>query len=308
MKHRHPASPRRTIAVLMMVALAIPAGAGSAHAATSAAARPGTMVNATEAVTVAFQDRLNSALQKLLDAVVGPGRAVVTTAAEMDFDQVEATSDTYVQDPSVGALSEKLSRTSYTDGSGGARYESTSAVRANALNRLREIRRQAPGRVEKLNVAVLVDTSAGTTVDLAQLRNLVGVAAGIDSSRGDAVVVAAMPLTTTTVAVVDGDTGTEPATAPAVNRWQLAGAALALLLLVLVLVGWPKRRATRISARRDQQRPIRMAVDGPRKTAVAPPAVEGPRHEGLQRQPAISQFSNGDPERAAAALRGWVGR
>ena len=36
-----------------------------------------------------FRDRLNGALQSMLDAVVGPGRAVVTTAAELDFEQVE---------------------------------------------------------------------------------------------------------------------------------------------------------------------------------------------------------------------------
>src|SRR4051794_12831454 len=115
--------------------------------------------------TVAFQNRLNSSLQHMLDSVVGPGHAVVTTTAELDYDQTETTSETYTQDPSVGALSESISREAYNGngtGSGGVlgpdniqvpngaapvtgssgsptggpgQYENSDIVRNNALNK-----------------------------------------------------------------------------------------------------------------------------------------------------------------------------
>src|SRR3954453_1656011 len=63
--------------------------------------------------TVAYQNRLNTSLQNMLDSVVGPGHAVVTTTAQLDFDQTQTTSKTYTADPSLPALSESNSREAY---------------------------------------------------------------------------------------------------------------------------------------------------------------------------------------------------
>src|SRR4051812_8190296 len=68
---------------------------------------------------VAFQNRLNTSLQNMLDSVVGPGHAVVTTTAELDFDQTNTTTKTYTSDPSVAALSESISREAYNNGAQG---------------------------------------------------------------------------------------------------------------------------------------------------------------------------------------------
>src|SRR3954466_7542685 len=70
--------------------------------------------------TVAFQNRLNSSLQNMLDSVVGPGHAVVTTTAELDYDQTNTTTKTYTSDPAVAALSESISREAYNNGAQGA--------------------------------------------------------------------------------------------------------------------------------------------------------------------------------------------
>src|SRR3954468_15870399 len=40
--------------------------------------------NSNDAQTIAFQNRMNASLQNMLDSVVGPGHAVVTTTAQMD--------------------------------------------------------------------------------------------------------------------------------------------------------------------------------------------------------------------------------
>src|SRR5919112_1745073 len=168
--------------------------------------------------TVAYQNRLNSSLQNMLDSVVGPGHAVVTTTAQLDFDQTETTTKTYSSDPSVAALSESISREAYngngqgnggvlgpdkiqgpngtTSSTGTGQYENSNTVRNNAVNEINETRRSAPGAVKKLNVAVLLDATTAGTVDSAQVQQLVSVAAGIDATRGDSVAVAAMPFDT----------------------------------------------------------------------------------------------------------------
>jgi flagellar M-ring protein FliF len=296
MTSERPTSSGYAIGMLVAAVLALGIGVAPAHAAGS-----GVTLNAADAATVAFQDRLNSALQKMVDAVVGPGRAVVTTTAALDFDQIETTSTTYTRDPAAGALSESLSRTSYTDTTGATRYESTGAARVNALNVLRETRRAAPGRVTRLTVAVLVDVVAGKSVDLAQLRSLVSVAAGIDPRRGDALAVAAMPMNPRTTATAEATTG-EPGTAPAAGRWLLAGAVLGMFAVTLLLAGWRRKRA-----QRDDSPPVRATVDGPRLPAAiaAPPQ---PHRDSLQRQRQISRNAGDDPQQAAAVLRAWTDR
>jgi flagellar M-ring protein FliF len=286
--------PVRATGVLVAAALVLVLGAGPARAAGS------------DAATVAFQDRLAGALQKMVDAVVGPGRAVVTTTVELDFDQVETSSTTYRRDPSAGALSERLSRTSYTDSTDGTRYESSGAVRTNALNVVHETRRAAPGRVEKLNIAVLVDAVAGKAVDLAQLRNLVSVAAGADPRRGDVVAVAAMPMNPG-AATTTGSTPTDSGTAPAAGRWPAIGAVLALFIGMLLLASRRKRRAMRISAPAEDLRRVRATLDD-RRSASEAVALEQPSRSDGHRQRQISRYAADDPEQAAAVLRGWAGR
>jgi flagellar M-ring protein FliF len=286
--------PVRATGVLVAAALVLALGAGPARAAGS------------DAATVAFQDRLAGALQKMVDAVVGPGRAVVTTTVELDFDQVETSSTTYRRDPSAGALSERLSRTSYTDSTDGTRYESSGAVRTNALNVVHETRRAAPGRVEKLNIAVLVDAVAGKAVDLAQLRNLVSVAAGADPRRGDVVAVAAMPMNPG-AAPTTGSTPTDSGTAPAAGRWPAIGAVLALFIGMLLLASRRKRRAMRISAPAEDLRRVRATLDD-RRSASEAVALEQPSRSDGHRQRQISRYAADDPEQAAAVLRGWAGR
>jgi flagellar M-ring protein FliF len=286
--------PVRATGVLVAAALVLALGAGPARAAGS------------DAATAAFQDRLAGALQKMVDAVVGPGRAVVTTTVELDFDQVETSSTTYRRDPSAGALSERLSRTSYTDSTDGTRYESSGAVRTNALNVVHETRRAAPGRVEKLNIAVLVDAVAGKAVDLAQLRNLVSVAAGADPRRGDVVAVAAMPMNPG-AAPAAGSTPTDSGTAPAAGRWPAIGAVLALFIGMLLLASRRKRRAMRISAPAEDLRRVRATLDD-RRSASEVVALEQPSRSDGHRQRQISRYAADDPEQAAAVLRGWVGR
>jgi flagellar M-ring protein FliF len=274
--------------------------------------RGGIILNTTDAQTAAFQTRLNGALQNMLDAVLGPGRAVVTTNAELDFDQIDTVTTTYSQDPAVGALSERLSRKSYTGNSGSTRYDSSSTARTNALNSLRETRRNAPGDITRLTVAVLIDATAAENLDLAQVEKLIAAAAGIDARRGDTVTVAAMPMYTS--ATPADSTLTVPVTASATNRPSvLAAAGLVLLVAILLLAGRRYQvRRTRMHVQRDQLERVRAELHQQRTAeagaAVAVSAVAvGPRSDRLQGRREISRWAADSPQQAAAVLRGWTG-
>lgn len=243
----------------------------------------GTCLPAHAAVpATAYQDRLNGSLQELLDSVVGPGHAVVTTAVDVDLDHVETVTRRYSWDPSVVALSEKLSRTSYT-GVDGSRYESTGAARTNALNQVNEIRINAPGDVKRLSVAVVVDRP----VDVAQLQKLVSVAAGADPARGDTVVVST-GASHTEAAAAGGQTSSAM---PATTWGPVLTGVLALLALVLVLVRRRRASGFRVPVERVQAYRVEVLQTTP---AIGAPARPG----GL---------TVTDPRRTAALLRDWTG-
>jgi flagellar M-ring protein FliF len=291
--------------------------------------------------TVAFQNRMNQSLQNMLDSVVGPGHAVVTTTAQLDFDQTETTTKTYSSDPSVAALSESISREAYNgdgQGSGGVlgpdniqvpngstsstgtgQYENSNTVRNNAVNEINETRRSAPGAVKRMNVAVLLDSTTAGTVDSAQVQQLVSVAAGIDATRGDSVAVAAMPFDTSAAEAAEKALADSAAAeASAKQSSLLKTAALALVVLILLLLAW---RASRRAKKRKALSPAELAhleamqaaLEQQKlaelNTAIPHPAIEASREDQAreERQREIEQMVEDQPEEMATLLRGWLG-
>lgn len=106
---------------------------------------------------------LEEKAQTMLDPVLGPGRAVVRVTAELDFQQIEKTSETY--DPNAPAIrseertqmansaSDKASEESESQEEG-----STETVITNyELNKTVEHIVNAVGNIDRLSVAVMVD-------------------------------------------------------------------------------------------------------------------------------------------------------
>jgi flagellar M-ring protein FliF len=292
--------------------------------------------------TASFQNRLNTSLQNMLDSVVGPGHAVVTTSAELDYDQTETTTKSYAQDPSVGALAESTSREAYNGngtGTGGVlgpdniqvpngvssstgtgQYENTTSTRNNAINETNEVRKSAPGAVKKLNVAVLLDSTVSGTVDPAQVQQLISAAAGIDATRGDTVAVSAMPFDTSAATAAQDALAQSAAGEKSQKQTSLIKtAALALVVLALMFLAW---RASRRSKKRKALTPAELshleemqaALEQQRlaelNSVIPSPAIEGPSPEILAREERyreIEQMVKDQPEEMASLLRGWLG-
>ncbi|HWS33494.1 MAG TPA: flagellar M-ring protein FliF C-terminal domain-containing protein [Actinoplanes sp.] len=289
-------------------AYAVPEAAQRQQIAGAYSISPGTArlpraVPAADAATAVFQDRLDSALQRMLDTVLGPGRSAVATNVELDLDMVARSSVSYTRDPSAAALSEQISERSYTADNGGTRYESNSASRVHALDVLHETRREAPGDIIRLSVAVLVDDAAAANTDLAQVRELVASAAGIDAGRGDRVTVAAMPMRAGATTPADSAVAQSGTGSPAGLPTVLICAALILLTCAVLALRRRRRRTTAASVT-DQRELLRQLHDQRTPVfAVAEPITASTGHARKQHH-AIGPI---DPAQAAQQLRDWIG-
>jgi flagellar M-ring protein FliF len=227
--------------------------------------------NGVDSQTVAFQNRMNQSLQNMLDQVVGAGHAVVTTTAQLDYDQTQTSSKSYNADPSLPALSQSNSNEAYngsnscsggvlgpdnisgpacagTSSSGPGQYQNTNQVRNNAINETNEVRKSAPGSIKKLNVAVLLDSTTAGTVNPTQVQQLVSAAAGIDSTRGDTIAVSAMPFNTGAAQAAQQALSASTAAAKAAKQMSLIKTgALAAVVLILLFLAW---RASKRARRR----------------------------------------------------------
>jgi flagellar M-ring protein FliF len=299
-----------------------------------------------EGQTVAFQNRMNSSLQKMLDSVVGPNHAVVTTTAELDFDTTSTTSKSFNSDPSLPALSESNTREAYNGAgncaggvlgpdnisgpgcnagsstTGTGQYENSNTVRNNAINETNEVRKSAPGSIKKLNVAVLLDSTVAGTIDPAQVQQLVSAAAGIDATRGDTIAVSAMPFDTS--AAQQAQQALSAATAAEQSAKQMSlikTGALAVVVLALLFLAW---RATRRAKKRksltpeerrhledmqaalEQQRLAELNQAIPAQMLEAAPDSYSDGEAREERVREIEQMVKDQPEEMAVLLRGWL--
>jgi len=300
--------------------------------------------NSNDAQTIAFQNRMNTSLQNMLDSVVGPGHAVVTTTAVMDYDQTQTTTKTYNSDPSLPALSESNSREAYngagncaggvlgpdnisgpgctTGTTGTGQYENSQSVKNNAINETQEVRKSAPGSIKKMNVAVLLDSTTAGTIDPAQVQQLVSAAAGIDATRGDTIAVSAMPFDNSAAkAAQQALTASALADQSAKQMSLIKTGALGAVVLALIFLAWrasrrsKKRKALTPEERKhledmqaalEQQRLIELNEAIPAQMLEAAPDTYSDGEAREERVREIEQMVKDQPDEMAVLLRGWL--
>jgi flagellar M-ring protein FliF len=295
--------------------------------------------------TVAFQNRMNTSLQNMLDSVVGPGHSVVTTTANLDFDRTQTTSKTYQQDPSLPATSEQNSREAYNgsgncnggvlgpdniagpgcsggSSSGPGQYENSTSTRNNALNEVTKQIQSAPGGIQSLHIAVLLDSATAGSVNPTQIQQVLSSAAGIDPTRGDTIAVSAMPFDTSAAKQAQSALTASAAAAKQAKQMSLIKTgALAVLVLMLMFVAW---RATKRSKKRkgltpeerqhledmqaalEAQRLAELNAAIPAQMIEAGPDLTAELEAREERVREIEQMVKDQPEEMATLLRGWL--
>jgi flagellar M-ring protein FliF len=256
-----------------------------------------------------FEQALSADLAGLLRRATGADASVVVRAT-LDFDEAETQTETY--DDEGVALREQTSEERYEGtgpvagglvgvdggpaaGAGGeGNYERDDATREFGVGRTTTRVVQAPGTVEALSVALVVDDDAIVTD--AEVTELVTAAAGLDVERGDAVAISRVPAFDLEEAPVEDD----GALMEQVQR------IVALVVLALIALGM-----FLMSRRRKEPEEEEKVVPARVRPASEPdPTLQQARIDELE-TPAtvrdeVAELVERQPEEIAALLRGWL--
>ena len=287
----------------------------------------------------AFEDRTAGAIQSMLDNVVGAGHAVVRVDADMSFDQTSRTSEQYLTAKGSVPLSTSTSSETYQGAgtpvggvlgpgnsgvpngtaNGKSSYQKKQTDQTNAVGKVTEQTTVAPGKVQRMSVAVLLDSRTAGKVDVNEVSRLVSAAAGVDPKRGDTVQVSQMSFDTSAAAARKKELDA----AAAAQRHQSlmsmvrTGAIVLVVLLVLVVLIRRSRRVQRMPVAIPAPRPGELTAEQLQELAAArqPVAVgasgtaaleAGPSDRRAEVRSQIGDLIEQQPDEVARLLRGWL--
>jgi flagellar M-ring protein FliF len=204
------------------------------------------------AMTSQYELTLASKAETMLSQVYGPGKVVVRVAASLNFDQTQRQTTTYDPSTATPVQQSDVNETYTGDGTppggtaglGGAttgdgtnnQYNRTESESQSVVNSVVETATQAPGTVERLTAAAIIDQTLQPAPDVQQVRELVAAAIGADSGRGDEVVVQSLPFDANAQEAIDAAASTSVAgPSPIMDYVRLGGGAVTLLLVAFFL-------------------------------------------------------------------------
>lgn len=244
----------------------------------------------------AFEEAVAREIQTMLTSVVGPGKAVVTVNADLDFDEQTVTRELY-EDPEVGEDGDRVtlnqnSRNEEYTGPGNAatgilgpegeamnaqgpptEYTLDETNVVFGVNRTIEATNRAPGKVSRMSVAVLLDENASTPAMIAQIEEVVAAGADIRPERGDALAVSRLPFDTSVTDQMAADLAEAEEAAAADARMELYQT-IALVVAILVVLALGYRSIRKAAKRRSETEDKAMrALEQVREEQLAPTYV-----------------------------------
>ncbi len=214
----------------------------------------------------AVEKQIQTSIQTMLDKVLGSGKAVVRVNATLNFDRTEATNELYepiagnrgilrseqtlteTYGPSGAAASAgnavgvapnirgPVATTTLTRPGGreGSNYVRSDTTAQYEVSRKIEQTTRAPGQIQKLNVAVLLDGSVPAS-QMSSIRQAVEAAAGIDITRGDKLVVESTPFDNEQAKKEEKELAAQAAKSNYLNIAKNVGAILLILGMLFFL-------------------------------------------------------------------------
>ncbi len=230
---------------------------------------------AADQAVSSYEQRMTQNLQTLLDNLVGPGHALVSVTAQLDPSKSSTTSRTYTSSPGAPPIAQSTTSESYsgsggtaaggvagvaatpaatgtssTTGSGNGSYTKTTNTQNNAVGTVDSTIETPPGQVQRLSVAVVIDSAVASSVSTSAVTDLVTSAAGVDTNRGDSLSVQQMAIDHTTAdqAQAAADAATKAASKASATRQLITlgvSGLIGLILLTAVIGLWARRRHRR---------------------------------------------------------------
>lgn len=260
-------------------------------------------------LTQDYERTVAAELTTLLQQATGAPASVVVRA-DLDYDEVETQTEQYEADTAF-PLRERIMEENYEGagrpegglvgvdggplpgGDGESAYERSEETREYGVDRTTTHTVRAPGQVDRLSVAVVVDEGAAVT-DV-QVQELVTAAAGMDADRGDAFAI-------TRIGMPAADEPVEAAGPGWLDLVQWGVALLVLLLVALGLFLMSRRR----SAPEPEPAPKVVPAAVRQTPAVEEPAPTEELPSGPTIRDEVAQLVERQPEEIAMLLRGWL--
>ena len=297
----------------------------------------GGMLNASETkMKHQYENGVAQNLQSMLDKIVGPDKAVVRVSADMNFDQKQTTSETYEPAsrqvapgtspaPAGVMLSQETSSENYSGGvlppnamassnktstGPGDKYVRSSTTAQYQVSKMTEQTVVAPGQVNRLSVAVLVDKSV-SGLQINNIRQAVEAAAGVNVTRGDQVTVQAVAFDKSSQKQVDKEMAAASRNDLIATIAKNAGAVILLVGFLVLLrsivtsikVQAPAPAVPAKMPELDVQIPPVVSASTP------PPASTVEEHTGKRINPDSDlppEVTESSPEELARLVRTWM--
>jgi flagellar M-ring protein FliF len=310
---------------------------------------PAAQTDVYRAAELAGAREIQVRVQDLLNSVLGPNRSVVQADISMDWTQRESTTQSFEPQESVLRSSQEVTETYKSTGGSpagipGAETNLPPAAEAEAgtgqasdyqrsekvtnyeitQTETREV--QAPGRLERISLSVLVD-GVTDTQQLNVMKEAIAAAAGIDPSRGDTLVVDSLAFDRSffEAQAVDLEKGERTNLYVQIGQYVIAGLILlGLLWYVQRLLSnlrlatskeWSPilRPVSQLAANSDLDVPYSLDRESPRlqtgeKVPVHKPKVElpPPSPDGEDIHRVVSRLTKEDPASLAEVIRFWL--
>lgn len=285
-----------------------------------------------EQSTTDYEDRLRKRIESILASVVGAGHVRVQVAADMNYNHVSTTSESYDPDSKVIRSTQTVEQNSAdNNGAGGGAAVSVANALPGAaqsggadssksvsdhteettnyeISKTVKTSTQDGGDVKRLSVAVVVDGSGDaasykprSTAEMAQITSLVKSAMGFDTTRGDQVQVTNMAF-----ARVDAGDAT-PAPKPLLgldSSYWFKIIEAAIMSVTALLIGLFVARpliARMFAPNNNYTSPQQIAGSAP--SAGALPAPAGSQQSGASAQLSITPASSIDISQIEGQVR-----
>ncbi|TAM68378.1 MAG: flagellar M-ring protein FliF [Microbacteriaceae bacterium] len=298
-------------------------------------------VGSSDKLTNAYEAKSQSAVQAMLDRILGPGNSTVAVSASLSNSTGTKVSETYLTPDKSPVLSQSTQSENYAGGASGTSagvlgpdniavpsgtatsgtggYTSVNEVKNNAINKTTETDSIPAGSVVRQTVSVAISAAAARKLNTANIKSLVASAVGFDQSRGDVVTVETVGFSGSQAAAAQQSLR---AAAAQQENERIAGyiraAEIGGGIIVAVLLAWflffRRSRGRRETMDLSELDAAEQAGELKELLTVRAAAIEpadlpelGDGAGGLDTKRAqISTLANHDPERAAALLRGMM--
>jgi flagellar M-ring protein FliF len=288
----------------------------------------------------AFEAQQTAKVQALLDRIVGPGNATAQVTADLNFDQQTTQSTTYGTGTPVAGSESKTDETykgpgaagaasssgvvgpdgqmgtTTTTGGAGDVYTNRSDTTDNKVDQTDQTTVAAPGGIKDEHIMVALDSNAIGTVQPGQIGKMIKAGMGINTKRGDSLVVNSFPFNRSAEQAAQNELNAAAAAQAKAQRNKLyRNIGIGAIVAIMLLLAWlTARRRSKARAEATSYVVEQLRADAVARAAqveaISTPALAALESAEEQRSDTLrvelNKLVDDQPEDVAALLRGWL--